>query len=896
MARNMEFDIVIGSSVTGVLAGFSKMAESLKNVKDKTEELYKTSKKLEAFDQASKKMIAINKEYSKAVEHLKMLQEAQKKSGNSGHLLNEQIKKQEQVINKLNKQKERQNHVFKAARSSIEQEGYALKGYKESLEKVNKKLEINNRLKVIQSKHESRISNLNRLESHSDKYLKRGAVAGAMALAPLKVYMDVEESQADLRKMLGNEAQKYYGKLREISDNSPLSQPQVFEIAGSLAQSGIDGKDLVEYTKKANQIALAFNMGTEEAGEFLAKTKAQLNLGTKELFAYADTINYLSDNTASKAIEITEISQRVASLGGIAGVSRESVADFGATLVSAGVGPERASTGLKNLYVDLSKGASATNTAKKAFESLGLSAEKLAKDMQKNGEGSILDVLRRIKQMPKEMQTATINQIFGQEAIDSVSGLVNNLDMLETNLKKSKSEMANGAVEREYASIMATLGTEIKVLRNQLMNSVADLGLALAPSIKQILTDLTPLIENFATWIKHNPKLAQGIMKVIGMFALFNLGLGGAMKFGLPFVKTLLTITNTFSKLNAAGGLVKGFSTVFPTLSKFGKLLTSGVVRGFMGIIKVIKFIGVAIKAAFIANPIGVIVIAIIAVIAILVVLYNKNKAFRDFVNKMWKSITKWAVVAWNWIKSSAIAAFNYLKPFINIWIRNIVAYFKFIWTVAKNVFKMLSSYIKMAIDVWKGIFNLFIAFFTGKWNEIPGIVRGIWESVKTGMNGFVNGAKEILKGLFDWFGSKWENIGNRAGELANKINPLNWGKNYTGTNYWKGGLTSVAERGPELINIPGQSPFLAQSEMMLNLPRGTQILNNSQTRNSLKDRVRSLKDRVSNLKNSNNSSGGDNITININVNGGSSPKDIAREIERILRERDNKRRRVEFG
>ena len=55
MARNMEFDIVIGSSVTGVLAGFSKMAESLKNVKDKTEELYKTSKKLEAFDQHQRK-------------------------------------------------------------------------------------------------------------------------------------------------------------------------------------------------------------------------------------------------------------------------------------------------------------------------------------------------------------------------------------------------------------------------------------------------------------------------------------------------------------------------------------------------------------------------------------------------------------------------------------------------------------------------------------------------------------------------------------------------------------------------------------------------------------------------------------------------------------------------
>ncbi|WP_064611417.1 phage tail tape measure protein, partial [Streptobacillus moniliformis] len=72
----------------------------------------------------------------------------------------------------------------------------------------------------------------------------------------------------------------------------------------ALAQSGIKGEELVEYTKKAQQIAVAFDLGTKEAGEFLAKTKNQLQLGQKELFKYADTINYLSDNTASKAHEI----------------------------------------------------------------------------------------------------------------------------------------------------------------------------------------------------------------------------------------------------------------------------------------------------------------------------------------------------------------------------------------------------------------------------------------------------------------------------------------------------------------------------------------------------------------------------------------------------------------
>ena len=82
---------------------------------------------------------------------------------------------------------------------------------------------------------------------------------------------------------------------------------------------------------------------------------------------------------------------------------------------------------------------------------------------------------------------------------------------------------------------------------------------------------------------------------------------------------------------------------------------------------------------------------------------------------------------------------------------------------------------------------------------------------------------------------------------------------------------------------------------MLLNLPRGTQILNNSQTRNSLRDRVSSLKEKVSNLKNSNNSFGGDNITIQI-IGGNNNPMDIAKEVRRELERLKNKKERTAFG
>ena len=87
------------------------------------------------------------------------------------------------------------------------------------------------------------------------------------------------------------------------------------------------------------------------------------------------------------------------------------------------------------------------------------------------------------------------------------------------------------------------------------------------------------------------------------------------------------------------------------------------------------------------------------------------------------------------------------------------ISTFKLIWIVVSNVIAMISSYIKTRIAVWTGAFKLFIAFFTLKWNEIPGIVLRIWESIKSGMSAFVEAGKNILKGLFEWFKEKWENL-----------------------------------------------------------------------------------------------------------------------------------------
>jgi hypothetical protein len=82
-----------------------------------------------------------------------------------------------------------------------------------------------------------------------------------------------------------------------------------------------------------------------------------------------------------------------------------------------------------------------------------------------------------------------------------------------------------------------------------------------------------------------------------------------------------------------------------------------------------------------------------------------------------------------------------------------------------------------------------------------------------------------------------------------------------------------------------------------MNLPKGTEILNASRTKNTLMERVNRIKERASSLGNGGSTVvGGDTINITINAGSNSNANDIAREVKRILAEMKNKKERVAFG
>ena len=928
MSKNFALQFLMEvAGVAGSITALSAVASKTKELKDKTDELSNTQKKLEDMSKLHKNFQNMNKEYANAVKQLAKLKEEYVRSGHGNAEFAKKVKEAEKHVDRLNQQKQRQAHLFKAARSELEKSGITLKNYKQKLEEVNKELKKELEFNEKLAKHNSMADEGSKIHQKGKDQIKTGAVTLAALAVPVKIYMDIEESQADLRKILGEEAEKYYGKLAEISKNNPLSQVEINQIAGSLAQSGIKGEDIVAYTEMAGKMKVAFDISTDEAGTFLAKTRDQLDLSKDELFSYMDTLNMLSNNYSVTAAQLADVSARTGGFAKSINLSKESNMAFATSLISTGVTAEQTSTVLGKLYSELSQGANTKNKAE-ALKQLGFDPRTINKEMAENAEGTILKVLEKIKNSDVADKSALISDIFGSDksVINGLSVLSENLDGVKEKLDKAKEAVSeNEKVNGEYQDRINTLTNQLKILKNNFVNSLADIGKSVAPELKETVDWLTGIMKGIANFIKENPKLVSFIFKLVAKFALLKIALGS---FNYLFGPLLMGISKlgAFSDVAQKFGFIKAFKKFFPLGGKFVSLM---------------KYIGMVLKTTFITNPVGLFILAIIAVIAIFVLLYKKVEWFRNgvklifggfveyikglckivvgiftlngdmikegfhnvvngikkifsgvglIVKNVWKIVKDNLKTVWDWIKTKFKEIWAKIKeysvmfiPFVGVfillykkveWFRNGV---NAVWIAIKNAFA----------NAWEWIKN--------KFNSLIDVGSKAWNGLKDGATAIIDKIREAFSGFFDWLNKKWESVKN----FGSKLNPFNWFKgdgevaqNYSGTNYFGGGLTTLAERGAELVEM-NNSSFLVNSPAMANLPRGARILNNSQTRSSLSSRVSSLKDRIRSISNDSRTVvGGDTITININGGSGSAT-DIAREVKRVLEEIQSKKRRT---
>ena len=292
------------------------------------------------------------------------------------------------------------------------------------------------------------------------------------------------------------------------------------------------------------------------------------------------------------------------------------------------------------------------------------------------------------------------------------------------------------------------------------VNSIINVAKNLAPTfstwiklITQIASSLLPSFGNSAKGASSAVKdLANGALKTVSS-VLYT------MRDHINAVKVVLATLTTVWGLHKAAVLASNVAqTVHNVITTAQGIKDKAETVYLYGLIAAEKARAIATKASAVAqgalnvvmnaNPIALIIIGITALVTALVVLYNKNTTFRNFINGMWAGLKS--------IVSGAIEAI-------------------------KGFFQGLGNKIE-SVGTWiKNTWNNIISFFGSLPGRFLGLVQGIGNAIRNGFNSAINfitslpgkaigWGKDFINGLINGIKSMIGGVVNAVSGVANKI------------------------------------------------------------------------------------------------------------------------------
>ena len=333
------------------------------------------------------------------------------------------------------------------------------------------------------------------------------AAAAYLLSRPIKAAMEFEASMADIRKVVDFDTPEQFKQMgldiREMSKRIPLAASGLADIVAAAGQAGMVGTELLGFAEIASKSAVAFDIFPAEAGENLAKIKTALSLTVAETEALADTINHLSNSSASSAPDILNFMRRVGALGKQYGFTADQTMAIGSAMIAAGHPAEIAATSFRNVGRMLARGAGASKDQQRAFRMLGLNAKEVARSLNEDAVGTLSKVVEGIRKLPEHLQASTMSRIFGDEA-RAIAALVANADALPDALSliADKTKMA-GSVTREFETRIETSEAKFQLFKNTLNDLQIAFGDALLPSVNASMGAISGLLKPIG-WLLNN--------------------------------------------------------------------------------------------------------------------------------------------------------------------------------------------------------------------------------------------------------------------------------------------------------------------------------------------------------------------------------------------------------
>jgi TP901 family phage tail tape measure protein len=538
----------------------------------------------------------------------------------------EALTRRQRELNNVVQQQERLGSAGSALRVQYAQQELAL---------VERQIVARRRLQsALQANHNAVVANREARAGYRSKIgetigLAVGAGAPIVAAAQFeKAMLGVAKQVDGARNDAGQLTTVYFDMAKQIQQlgrTIPIATNDLADMVTAGARMGIAKNELIEFTQTAAMMASAFELPAAELADNMGKIRTLFGLKTQaEVRALADSINYLDDNAISKGGDIIEFMQRVGGVAGAVKITGTQMAALGSTLLTLGERTESASTATNAIFQKFAAAEKGTKKFKAAMKEIGLSTAKVQKGMQIDAQGTILEVLEKVRKLPKEKQLGVMVELVGLEHSDTLAKLAGGIEEYRKQIALAGNEKAKGSMSREFQAQLATTTAQWTILKNRVVEVAVNLGSVLLPTVNRVIGVIGSVTTGLAEWGRAHPRITQAVVGTV--VALTSLKVAAwAAGYAFTFVKGgALAAAGAYHRAAAGVALYRSGMLGATATTALG---ASSMGRALLSVVPSIT----ALAAAIMATPIGWIVAGVAAIAAGGVMIYKYWEPLKAF-------------------------------------------------------------------------------------------------------------------------------------------------------------------------------------------------------------------------------------------------------------------------
>ena len=554
--------------------------------------------------------------------------------------------------------------------------------------------------------------------------------------------MGFETAIAQVETIAGDASVKYKGSMMDMSDaimqlssDTGIASEEIALATYNAISAGVDTSKSVEFVATANALAV---------GGFTDMTTS-VDVLTTTLNAYGDkagTAESISDKLiTTQNLGKTTVNELASSMGKVIptasayGISIDNLCASYVAMTKGGIATAESTTYMKSMFNELADSGSTVGTilqeqTGQSFGQLMASGKSLA---------DVIDILGQSVNGDSE----AFAQLWGSSEAGTGALAILNGGTADFNNTLVAMGDSTGAASDAMDKMNNTSAHNMQVAMNDMKNAAIELGGAFAP----VLSGLASVISGVASAFGSLPSPVQSVI----------------------------------------AGIIGVIAVISPLLIGIGSLITA--IGQIAPIIGVAKSAFAAINAVMLANPIGIVIVAITALVAGFVYLWNNCEGFRQFWINLWENIKLVVSTAVQNVKNFLSGIVDFIRnnwqalltllvnPFAGAFAllyNNCASFRNFINTFLNNLKTVITSVLtavkSFVINAVNTIRNTVSNILSNIKSAVSNGINNVYNTIRNGLNNAVNFIKSLISQAYSW-GS--DLIGGIANGIRNGISKV---------------------------------------------------------------------------------------------------------------------------